>query len=449
MSAPLCAQHHAALSSKRPPALLPLLHPCVHSSPRPNPLPQRPRGAVSPADLGDRGRLWHGTPCGGCGGPGRAPSGAAAESPRLCPLSCSNGVPVPRHGDSRGLPRGTLTGTRTCCLQHLPGCAAAATHPHLRRVSTQAAGGTAPGHGACLPPSASALPGSRASGTGCSSPSTCLASGAVNPPRLLPLGVTCALTTLLCPRAPTVTAAVSLDLMEILSPGTHSRSGVRHSRGDLWPRGCSQQRSCPGLLHPCGIPCLWTCPLPVPMSLSLSLPVFPAWDVPAGCPDRQSSPTGCTTGSSSPSSPASPRSPRAGDTGQALTPPPRLQGCLPGRVLRSRDLRKCRARVWAMPGTPCRGRGRAARGDSTLGSSPSQPLTLGRAAGAQAEHGREHGCERGCEHGCERGSSRASRVAPRLSCAPSQAPHGDSTAWDLQPRQAPVRCLTPAFNLHI
>lgn len=118
-------------------------------------------------------------------------AGVPAMHPRLSLPSCSNGVPVPCHGHGCRLPRGTSTGTRTRRLQHLPGCAAATTHPHLRRVSTRAAGAQpALGRGVVgcrvapvLPPLVLALPGSCTLGTGCSSPSTCLASGSVGPPQ--------------------------------------------------------------------------------------------------------------------------------------------------------------------------------------------------------------------------------------------------------------------------
>ncbi|XP_064378947.1 RNA binding protein fox-1 homolog 3 isoform X8 [Dromaius novaehollandiae] len=58
------------------------------------------------------------------------PGGGSRLRPRVL---CSNGVPLPRHGDGRGLPRGPLAGPRTRRLQHLPRRPAAAAHPHLRR----------------------------------------------------------------------------------------------------------------------------------------------------------------------------------------------------------------------------------------------------------------------------------------------------------------------------
>lgn len=136
-----------------PPNVGPTPCPTLPSSPRPlsssctpacaAPLaPASLRGCV-PAGHGAEAGSGTGCPAVAAGGPSRALRGAAAESPRLFPPSRSNGVPVPRHGDGRGLPRGTLTGTRTRRLQHLPGCAAATAHPHLRRVSTRAAAGTA------------------------------------------------------------------------------------------------------------------------------------------------------------------------------------------------------------------------------------------------------------------------------------------------------------------
>lgn len=86
--------------------------------------------------------LWLGVPRGDREAPCALLSGAAAEIPCLSPASCSNGLPVPCHGDGCGLPRGALTGPRTRRLQHVPGCAPAAAHPYLRRVSTQGWGGT-------------------------------------------------------------------------------------------------------------------------------------------------------------------------------------------------------------------------------------------------------------------------------------------------------------------
>lgn len=174
--------HTVSDPAEQPPAPLLLPHRCVHSSPRPS----IPAGCV-PAGHGAEAGCGMGCPAVAAGGPSCALWGAAVESPHLFPPSRSNGVPVPRHGDGRGLPRGTLTGTRTRRLQHLPGCAAATAHPHLRRVSTRAAAGTA-----CLGVGGSFAAASlrfcchqrrhRASGTGCSSPSACLASGSVKPP---------------------------------------------------------------------------------------------------------------------------------------------------------------------------------------------------------------------------------------------------------------------------
>lgn len=136
------------------------LSPCPWHAPLPPPSPSRwgPPGGRSPAApspgqrCGHRGMLWLMMPCGDREAPCALLSGAAAEIPCLSPASCSNGVPVPCHGDGCGLPRGALTGPRTRRLQHVPGCAPAATHPHLRRVSTWGwGGGWGLGGGMALP----------------------------------------------------------------------------------------------------------------------------------------------------------------------------------------------------------------------------------------------------------------------------------------------------------
>lgn len=145
------------------------LSPCPWHAPLPPPSPSRwgPPGGRSPAApspgqrCGHRGMLWLMMPCGDREAPCALLSGAAAEIPCLSPASCSNGVPVPCHGDGCGLPRGALTGPRTRRLQHVPGCAPAATHPHLRRVSTWGWGGGLGawrGHGASWTPKPWVLP---------------------------------------------------------------------------------------------------------------------------------------------------------------------------------------------------------------------------------------------------------------------------------------------------
>lgn len=239
-----------------------------------------------------------GCPAVAAGGPSCALWGAAVESPHLFPPSRSNGVPVPRHGDSRGLPRGTLTGTRTRRLQHLPGCAAATAHPHLRRVSTRAAAGTA-----CLGVGGSFAAASlrfcchqrrhRASGTGCSSPSACLASGSVKPPpRLLLLGMTHVLTSLLCPKAQTVIPAALVGLIEILSLPAYTATLVS---------GTAMAR-CGRSVAPSGDHALDFSILVAPPALGYALCLSP-------CPCQESQPGTCpraawtaTPGSSSPSS---------------------------------------------------------------------------------------------------------------------------------------------------
>lgn len=128
----------------------PLL-PSMHTPPMPH-LPQCTcRGRVPAASSLGRccGHRW--TLC----------AAAAAGIPCLSPPSCSNGVPIPCHGDGCGLPRGTPTGPRTCRLQHVPGCAPTAAHPHLRRVSTGAGGGSEPlgPPGVGVPPCAAAQHG--------------------------------------------------------------------------------------------------------------------------------------------------------------------------------------------------------------------------------------------------------------------------------------------------
>lgn len=76
MAAPKC-QFHAmsdpatALSSKQPPAPLPILHPCLHNSPTPSSLPSIPR---CPQSLGDKGRLRHKVPHSGCGSASHVPT---------------------------------------------------------------------------------------------------------------------------------------------------------------------------------------------------------------------------------------------------------------------------------------------------------------------------------------------------------------------------------------
>lgn len=131
----------------------PLL-PSMHTPPTP----------IGPSVLaGAASRQPH--PWGGAvGTDGRSSPGctaAAAGIPCLSPPSCSNGVPIPCHGDGCGLPRGTPTGPRTCRLQHVPGCAPTAAHPHLRRVSTGAGGGSEPlgPPGVGVPPCAAAQHG--------------------------------------------------------------------------------------------------------------------------------------------------------------------------------------------------------------------------------------------------------------------------------------------------
>lgn len=174
--------------------------PCpTASSPGPSPAPlcvQPPSPGV-PAGLcpcrpGDTRRVW---------AAGSQPCAVGSCCPCLSPPSCSNRVPVPRHGDSRGLPRGALTGTRTCCLQHLPGRTAAAAHPCLWRVSTRRQGHRLP-RGVCLPPRVShfaaislALPGSCAAGRSCSSPGWpwgCEPLGLLPPWETHPLAASCA-----------------------------------------------------------------------------------------------------------------------------------------------------------------------------------------------------------------------------------------------------------------
>lgn len=125
----LCTVSATALCSEQLLAPLPVLCSCLESSPYPIPLPSIPTGPC-PCQAEGTGvgsatdALW-----GLCG--------LAVESPQVSLPSCSNGVPIPHHGNGRGLPRGTPTGTRTRRLQHLPGRATATAHPHLRRVSTR------------------------------------------------------------------------------------------------------------------------------------------------------------------------------------------------------------------------------------------------------------------------------------------------------------------------
>uniref|UniRef100_A0A674H1I0 RNA binding fox-1 homolog 3 n=1 Tax=Taeniopygia guttata TaxID=59729 RepID=A0A674H1I0_TAEGU len=189
----------------------------------PIPLPSIPKG---PCPCQAEGR--------GVGCASDAPWGLcrpAVESPQVSPASCSNGVPVPRHGNGRGLPRGAPTGPRPRRLQHLSGCAAAAAHPHLRRVSTRRAAG----RGAWAATPLRVCPGILGlcmSGTGCSSCSTSLLTGSVPAPLCCPQ-VTHTLTSLLPSKAQDVIPARMVGLMETLSQ--HMWLGWCWSQIQPWP----------------------------------------------------------------------------------------------------------------------------------------------------------------------------------------------------------------------
>uniref|UniRef100_A0A8C3QWZ2 RNA binding fox-1 homolog 3 n=1 Tax=Cyanoderma ruficeps TaxID=181631 RepID=A0A8C3QWZ2_9PASS len=307
VSSVLCLPLLRAVSSPRPLSLCFTLAWTV--PPVPSPCPASPQGHV-PARLRVQGWALP-----------QLPRGGRVESPQVSPASCSNGVPVPRHGHGRGVPRGTPTGPRTRRLQHLPRCAAAAAHPHLRSVSTRGL----LGQGRCCPGSALPPRGSHTAGTA-AAPAAAAWPQALSQPQSAALGVTHTPTSLLHTEAQDVIPARTVGLMETLSQ--HVMALVTDTAMAFC--GCFAPPSRdPALASSSGMPCPWLCPLRVPESL----PRIPAqmcfWgldshSLPASCGAEAACPILC---------PHTLHCSRG--TCWALMPLPHFQGRLPGWVLRS------------------------------------------------------------------------------------------------------------------